>query len=89
MNIIMNLFVLFGVFALILVFVMFFTDIFPRCSICRKIKFRAFIRIHEASSMLPGYRKSKTACRKCCKKYNVSSFKEYQQLYRIKKRLEI
>ena len=71
-----------------LLFIMFFPDIFPKCSNCKKIKFRTMFRIHKNVSLRPGYKASKSVCRKCCRKYGIDSLKEYERYENIRKKAE-
>jgi hypothetical protein len=70
------------------VFPVFFPDIFPRCSLCRKLKPRFLFRIRVNRGILPGYARSKSVCRKCCRKYGIDSLKQAERVRQIRRRIE-
>jgi hypothetical protein len=55
--------------------------------VCKKIKLRPLFKFQKTRGIIPGFRKNKAACRKCCKKYSVNTYKEFEQLERIRKKL--
>jgi hypothetical protein len=73
----------------LLFLLVFFSDLFPKCSMCRKIKFRPFFRLHKSGSILPGYHASKSVCKKCCSKFNIHSFNDYEYIKRLKMKIEL
>jgi len=72
-----------------LALLMFFSDIFPKCSLCKRIKPRMFFRIHQRTGLLPGYRYSRSVCAGCCRKYDINGIKKLEQLRRIKNKVEM
>lgn len=79
----------FSIIALIILFILFIPDIFPKCSCCHRKKLRPFIRIHRAVSINPGYGGSRSVCAKCCRKYNIEDLKDLDQIIIIKRKLKL
>ena len=72
--------------SIFLVVVVFIPDIFPYCSNCKSFKFRSCFKIHKAVKIRLWYSANKSICKKCCQKYNIENFAEYEQFERAKKR---
>jgi hypothetical protein len=70
-------------------FVLFIPEIFPRCSCCRKLKFRPSMRIHKTISLKLGYGGNCSVCKSCCRKYNITCLKDLEQVKDIKRRLKL
>lgn len=85
----MNPFLLFVIIAIVLVCIMFYADFFPKCSLCGKIKPRAFFKIHKIFRVLPGYKGNRSACYKCCRKYDIHNIKDLIGVKKIKRNVEI
>jgi hypothetical protein len=81
--------------ASLLLIVVFFPDLFPRCSNCKKIKPRFMFRIHKNVSLRLGYKANRSVCKKCCRKYDLYTLNEYERYeslrekvaYRLKNKL--
>lgn len=89
MEIKMSIVTFFIIICALLLILGFFTDLFPYCSLCRKIKFRAFFKIHKNLGIKPGYHENMSACKKCCSKYDIRNFQDYEKVSRIKKGIEM
>jgi hypothetical protein len=74
---------------LMLVIIAFFPDLFPYCSCCKKIKFKAFFRINKAVKIRPGYSGSKSVCRKCCRRYDIETLEDFQKVMDIRRKIEL
>ena len=77
------------IFGLLLLFLLFIPDMFPRCSCCRKYKLRPFIRIHRAVTINPGYGGSRSVCTKCCRQYDIADLKDLDQVLTIRRRVKL
>jgi len=67
----------------------FLSDIFPRCKLCGRVKFRPQFSLHRSRGFLPFYSKSESACKKCCSKYGIETFERLEKAYRIKRKSEL
>jgi|GEM_PF-472650 len=84
----MHIATMFLITAALLFTLAFIPDMFPRCSCCRKIKFRLFFKVHKPQKLAPGYGGSKSVCKKCCMKYYINDLKDLDLVYRIRKKAE-
>jgi len=85
----MDIAMLFLIITLSLLAIMFFADIFPKCSLCNRIKFRACFKIHKTAGILPGYKRNKSVCRKCSRLYNIYNLSDYSLVKKIRKKAEM
>jgi hypothetical protein len=69
-------------------FILNIPEIMPKCSCCKKIKVRFLMGIHQAVTINPGYSGNRSVCKKCCKKYNIRSIKDLEQLQDIQKKIK-
>lgn len=72
--------------AIFLLFVLFIPDIFPLCSCCHRKKLRPFIKIHKAVSIHPGYRGSRSVCRKCSEKFRIDDLSDLDRVIRMRRK---
>jgi hypothetical protein len=84
----MDILLLISITITVLAVLSFFNDIFPCCKLCGKIKIRPLFLIHRSRGFLPFYSKSESACKKCCSKYSIETFKRLEQICRIKRKNE-
>ncbi len=69
-------------------FVIYFPEIFPKCFLCGKIKFRKCFSLHRDISLSLGRRGSKWVCKKCCRKHDISTLADADKKKELKKRAE-
>lgn len=84
----MEITTLFIIIAALLIIVMFWPDIFPYCSSCKKVKPRFRFKIHKSVNLRLGYSANRSVCKKCCGKYGIDSLREYERIEQIRKRLQ-
>jgi hypothetical protein len=85
----MSIWQLFLIIAAIILFFMFLPDIFPKCECCGRKKPRPFFRLHKVVGLSPGYRGNKSVCTKCCRRYDIESLKDLDQVRAVKRRLKL
>lgn len=81
--------ILFFTIAAIVLLLLFLPEIMPRCSCCKKLKPRPFMRIHRAVSINPGYGGSRSVCTKCCRQYNITDIQGLDRLIDIRRKLRL
>jgi len=85
----MDIVTLFLIITVFLLVIMFYADIFPKCSLCNRVKIRAFFKIHKTSGILPGYKGNISVCRKCSRLYNIYNLNDYMKVKNIRKKAEM
>lgn len=65
-------------------FLLFLPEMMPRCTLCGKYKFRPFFKLHITAGMRPGYSSYRSACRKCCAKFNIHGMIDFDTVRKIR-----
>jgi len=85
----MNVFQLILLITVFCAILIFLPDILPKCDCCNSYKPRMFIKIQKTVKISLGYGAVKSICRKCCRKYGLSSYDDYLKLTHSKKLAKI
>lgn len=80
-----NIAALFVILAGLLFLLMFGGEIVQRCSCCSKRKFRLFIKLRGPSTA----NADRQVCARCCRRYSIGSIEEFEQLDRIRQKVEM
>jgi hypothetical protein len=85
----MSFFSLILILAVIIIIIIFIPDLFPYCGNCKRVKLRSFFRIHKIVGIKLGYSSNKSVCRKCCQKYGIYTYREYEELEKARRKIKI
>jgi hypothetical protein len=85
----MSVFSLILILAVIIIIIIFIPDLFPYCGNCKRVKLRSFFRIHKIVGIKLGYSSNKSVCRKCCQKYGIYTYREYEELEKARRKIKI
>lgn len=74
---------------LLIIYLIFAPEIFPRCSHCGKIKPRSAFLFHITTSMRLSRRGNLSLCKKCCEKEGFTSVARFKKFADAQKRASI
>lgn len=76
------------IYAAVVVILIFFPEIMPRCSHCKKIKFRFRFKLHKCISLSLTYKGNMSICKKCFFVEDITSFEKLKHLQDTNKRVK-
>ena len=77
-----------AILATIISFIVYIPEIFPRCNLCKKIKFRWQFSLHTDISLSLSRKGNQSVCKKCCLRENINNFSDLHTKKEIKNRVE-
>lgn len=84
----MHIFLFFTGLAILLLLVLSIPDLYPLCACCHSKKLRPFFKIHKAVSINPGYRGSRSVCRKCSKKFRIDDLSDLDRIIKMRRKIK-
>lgn len=84
---IMQILVELSLLAIVISIIVYWPELFPRCSLCHHIKPRFLFFLHKDVSFSLSRKGNRSVCKKCCVARKIDSFSDLAQYQEIQKRV--
>lgn len=77
----------FALLAIAVSIIVYWPELFPRCSLCHRIKPRCYFSLHKDISLALSRKGNRSLCKKCCAKNKIESFTDLDHYREVQKRV--